>query len=462
MAIDELVRRELAAMAEQVRPAADPLARLAARRRRGMRTRIGVSAFVAITAASAAMLVSLVSGGDGTDKVAQLTPEQSYQGWIYRLVGSSVRGAVAATDLSLVTELSGRLSATYREGLPGLPAGVEAAAATATAKVLFVDDVGPVRVAFAVFVPAPSDHWIDMPTTWLVAPRGATAKTLASTMRGVGTGSPSPFETTVLPVDPQSGAGGEVAIGLAPDGCEISTAELPAVTGWRPEPTGSYVARAPGEHRSEWWRVTCAGVVRAEEPARGPIPYQISAAEVDPYIVDARGTVDRGLAQGAVNGLAAHWTNQMTGKPTVIWGGRISAPEHFAGRATAVAVPLVGGGWMGELEVRYDKERPDQTLGTGASFYSESDPSDPSSIVLIPLGTEFAEGVLVIAPEEAVSVRAVRNGQPLVVEQVQDSAAVLDVPTERDMIVEAVFASGNVVGTAVTEKRNHRQMVFNW
>lgn len=451
MTIDERVRDGLSALADEVRPAPDPMGRLRARRRRSQYRR-GISAALVVAVALGGWLIGLREDGGVVDPATPLTARQQ---WVWRLVDSPIRGALAA-DAGFVQALTAEVTDEYRAGSLDIPA------TSRTPKLLFADDVDGVRVALAVFSD-PGHESADVAAAWMAAPRGAAADTLAAALRrdGPPAGTDSAVTEVIAPFQPVnlriSGAGDTgvtVSLGLAPAGCQVASAPLPSVTRWRPEPTGSYVIRSAANHRGEWWRVTCDGAVRYEAPAPMSLAFgkagsaAVGEPDLDSALAGARGTVDRELARNAIWAIASKWGYDLAALPHVVWGGTVSGTRQYDGQAVVVAAPKVGGGWIGDLALFRDIPGVG-TVSTGRSFTADADPSQADVLVLriSDDGADPGSPVLVVTPAAAVGVRAIHGGLPPVGVDVRGSSAIMRLSTVRDATVQAVDASGQVIGT---------------
>ncbi|HEU4425219.1 MAG TPA: hypothetical protein VFR67_22035 [Pilimelia sp.] len=453
MTVDQRLRDELAAVAERVRPAPDPLGRLYARRRRNRRraSAVGAVAVAAVVAVSTLAFAGL--GHDRPPEVADAQHEAANRlAWVHRLIDSPARGEVARNP-RFVADLTQEVVAAHRAGR------VEISSAMKQVKILFIGDTGPVRVALAAFMDDNGEPGRGQPSaTWMLAPAGATAQALANSLdrtadpKNYVGASLDPFMVAELEVQ-VGGASGTVSIGVAPADCEVATAVMPDATDWRPEPTGSYVVRAPAQHRPEWWRVRCDGVVRFA----GPAPFaagagnaggfKVTDAHVDTAIANARGTVDRAYAREEIAGAARSWGYSISALPIVVWGGENVGPDDLDGRAILVAAPLVGGGWTCSFTVTYDPPRNGVSSG-GWGFDTATDLGDPATVVAIPISTDTADHLFVVAPAGATAVRVLLAGHELHRAEVRNDAAFLPIRVDRPVAVEALDAAGAVVGRA--------------
>jgi hypothetical protein len=471
--LEEQVRSGLSALADGIRPAPDPLGRLMARRRSKRRSRL---AAVALLVASGLVLGMMGPFGAVTAAGAPL----GLRGWVQQVVDAPARGAVA-TQQGTVDDLAAALVAQNHAGDsdPLLAGPSTISPAQRTVRVLFIDDIGNLRVAVAAFLP-PADgvHQVmeDTVMVWMVAPRGATVATLASAARRgtkpTDTGfiahglEPFTIEEIALASSPMPGP--MAVIGLAPPGCETAAAGLPAATDWRPEPTGSYIVRTPTQRHAEWWQVTCDGIVRYQGPA--PViadpsnadNIQVTDADVQAGLTGARGSVDPDTAKQAMANLTTTGGYSLTHRPVAIWGGRVSGIPPSDGNTVIVAAPMVGGGWAGMVQTTFD-QHPTNT-STGASMFNiTTDPGDPRNLLAIRLQSDSSRlqpepptTMLAVAPSGTVAVRVIQNGQQLTQIPTANGAAVFTAPDQPDITVEAITATGMVlarttpVGPAMT------------
>ena len=470
MSLDERVSRALREMTDDLRPLPDPYGRARARYRRGRRRRMAAMA-AAVVAALAITGTAIVGPGRGGDSVATdgSNVDVSWQrmlAWGQRLFDSPTRGRVA--DLDYMVTLTEDLTFLQANGAFRTKAPVR------SVHVLFVDDVGPYRVAFAVFIlerPDPATQW-PANSVWLAGPRGASVQELASPSAVLSEGDGfSPVEV-VSAYDPRQqpmpDPSARVDVAIAPDGCTFATAALPSVDDWRPEPTGSYLVRTPQTRRPEWWQVTCDAVVRDRRPAPGVGPAPLTDAQVDQAMLRARGVApDRGAVRLAwQSGPSSGDPNSVTGLPAVVWSGRTAGTtagggESFDGRAVVLAAPEPGGTWTGLLNVSVESTVRDGTAAAGVDFRTDRDPSDPASVVPIRLGTNSAS-LLVITPAAATAVRALSEGHEVGRAAVQDAGAVLTAPAPKGLTVEALDAAGNVLGSAVADRDIRNLQVDAW
>ncbi|SNS74640.1 hypothetical protein SAMN05421812_101632 [Asanoa hainanensis] len=442
MTVDERVHAALVDLADEVRPAPDPYGRLRARLRRVRRRRAGLAgaglALIALVAATLPLLPSR------EDPAVVERPRDIHQ-WAEELRHSPVRGAVGTTDPAFV-ELFGAL--VYERVQVGAYGSI---APVSEVNVLYVDDIGSTRVAFVAFhrrTPNPVSRW-ENGGAWFVARNGASVSELADPRATAGIGDAlQPFETRANPSGPGNTAAG-VVLGLAPAGCVVESAPLPDLDVWTPEPTGSFVVRTTATERAEWWRVVCAGTVKELRPAetsRWSGMGRPTDAELDAALVGARGQIDRDLARDE---LGATWdiSNRSTGPTKVIWGGRLAGVLDGAdGRAVVLATPFVGGGWQLRVNLLHTKLGPESPNNTGFFTWTPANPADTGAVLPLSLSAGFAK--LVIAPDGAKSVRAVRDGVTIDTAEVTASAAVVDGPDAGRVTFEALDGDGKVIAAA--------------
>lgn len=439
MTLDERVIKVLGDLTDDLTPEPDPYGRVRTRwrRRRRRRTAAASVGLVALVAAGA-MTAVRVQGDSAPDPTNETDSNWSHvRTRAERLYQSPTRGGLAG-DTAYVAALASTVAqkqpvGKYRE-----------------VRVLFLDDVGPYRVALVALArTSPTPNFWAHASAWLVADRGATVDKLAADSSRV-SDALAPYEETQL-----SGAGASdptIQVALAVDGCEFENAPWPAVTDWRPEATDSYLVRAPQDIKPEWWRVTCDGVVRREGPAPGWLaPEGLTEAQYAAALSGARGVRYTDLARESVMSDNSQWGYEVTDLPKVVWQGRISGAGEasgvaYDGRATMVAAPAVGGGWRGSLTIRYDKQDPvSSSMGTGPAFGTRTDPSDPSSVVVVSL---HDNATLVVTPAAANGVEVVRDGTVVAQVPVKDAGAVLGIGVKPGDVVRARNAAGAEVGTA--------------
>jgi hypothetical protein len=444
MTVDELVGQALQDLAGQARPQPEPYGRVRLRYQQQRRRR-------QTTWAAGMVVVLLAVWALGTPCAEPAPPPASgfdaVRMWAQRLADSPVRGQVAAADPGYVQAVAAQVTQHRQDGVYLTQYRVRAV------KVLFVDDVGPWRVAFvALPLIGPSATGWQNASAYFMAPRGADASTLtkAESLRGYSDG----LEPVEQGQFDGGTAGTETAlVALAPDGCAFSSAAWPELTDWQPEPTGSYLVRTKATLRSEWWRVECGGRIRAEMPA----PYDAGNLAITDDVVTqqlglARGTPTRELARRALTNERGAYGNNLSGLPRLVWGGRVTWPagseSTLPGITTVTAAPLLKGGWSGSVSLDLDAVTGGQ-LGASVPFWVDFDPTAPGSTLALRLGQE-ASGVLVIAPQKAVKVRAERAGSILAEASVVNDAAVLVVPDPMTATFEALDAAGKVIGSTVT------------
>ncbi|GIG91269.1 hypothetical protein Pen02_62050 [Plantactinospora endophytica] len=443
-------------MTEQLTPVPDPYARVLARHRRMLRRRAVAAGLAVVAVLVVTGVVVAGTGHRGTPDGSVVatpkptTPEGRAQVWVDRLVQSPPRGAVGG-DSAYMTALHQKIRTEQEAGR-----FAQLTMPMRDVRVLFVDDVGPVRVAFVAFVMAEPDP--DSGTAnagrWLVAEAGAAPEVLGNP-EAVQAVSPrlQPHEQLTLYSEPRSSSGLYV-VSIAPDGCDFATAPRSALTGpspvWTREPTGSYLVRPPNTLRNEWWQITCDGVLRERVPGpRSALRGELTEAHLDQAIAGARGTPDDQHARSAIREADSSVRTHARELPTLFWGGRTTGTpgKEYDGAAAVAAAPILGGGWTGILTVEYDEPTPRGALGSPAVFFDTTvDLADPRSLLAIPLQPSDST-LLVVSPVGAKHVRAVQDGRELVRAQVSDGAALLVVPSTDKIVLEGLDASGSVIGT---------------
>ncbi|GAB3977486.1 hypothetical protein [Plantactinospora veratri] len=209
-------------------------------------------------------------------------------------------------------------------------------------------------------------------------------------------------------------------------------------------------ASPPDTLRNEWWQITCDGVVRQRLPApRSALRGELTEALLDQTISAARGTPDVAHARSALREADSSLRTHALALPSLVWGGRTAGTpgREYDGDAAVVAGPLLGGGWSGMVNVRYDRPRPNGSLGSPLAYFStDTDPTDPRALLGIPLGRKGGT-LLVVGPVGAAEIRASRDGRELARTAVADDAALLVVPSTEKLVLEALDTAGNVIGT---------------
>ncbi|MCG5470783.1 hypothetical protein LADH09A_004755 [Micromonospora sp. LAH09] len=459
MSVDEDLSRALAELTRTLTPQPDPYGRARVRYQRARQRRLGGLTLAVVVAVGGAAFAVAGPGrhtqpppADSTESIAPVLA------WSDKLLQSPPRGAVAR-DSVYVGQLSDILMATQRRGeLPRLTVPVS------TVKVLFVDDVDGQRIALAAFVrdqPDPVTGWPSA-AVWLVAEEGASAEKLASTAATRGTSDAlEPYES--LAVDYPSAAGRSAHVAIAPAGCVFLSAPLSnGASQWTPEPTGSYLVRTSQTQRPEWWRVDCGAVTRKVTLGPGSLAStSVTDAQLTTAMSRARGSVEKQPARELLNRWVQSEGYRLTALPSVVWGGHVaSVPTDTAGdpsadgaQVTFLAAPAVGGGWVGEVTITPAQPWPDGAVSSGTPFAVTDDPSDPASVLAVPIGDDVAasEGqqpLLVVTPAAATTVRVLRDGQEVARAAVSGSGAAMTVPRPTTgLVVQALDASGRTLAT---------------
>ncbi|MEU1750780.1 hypothetical protein ACPXB5_11935 [Micromonospora arida] len=459
MRVDEELGRALAELSSTLTPQPDPYGRVRARYRRMRQRRLGGLALALVVSVGGTAFAIA-----GPARTTQPPPANSNESiapvlaWADKLLQSPPRGAVAR-DTGYVRQLSDILLDAQRRGdFPNLTVPVNAV------KVLFIEDVNDQRIALAAFVrdqPDPVTGWPSA-AVWLVAEKGASAEKLASTGSVRGTSDAlEPYES--LAVDDPSGPGRAIHVAIAPAGCVFLTS--PVLNGhafkWASELTGSYLIRTPQTQRPEWWRVNCAEVTRKITPGPGSLAAKpITDAQLATAMSRVRGDVKAQRARELVYQSAQSAGYRLTALPSVVWGGHVAgvptggSPSVADGQVTVLAAPAVDGTWVGEVTIEPDQPRSDSVVGTGTSFTVTTDPTDPASVLAVPIdgdavGSGDQQFLLVVTPAAATTVRVLRDGQEVARAPASGSGAALTVPRPTaGLVVKALDASGRTLASA--------------
>lgn len=452
MTLDDLAVGALHDLAEQARPAPDAYGRVVRRYRRQRRRKQAV-VLMAVTGLIAALVVAVPGGG--APPVQHLDAQVT---WVHRLVDSPVRGAVATGDPAYVRVLADTIAERQNDGEYAAKFQVR------DARVLYVDDIGDQRIAFAALELDEPDPVTGTRygAAWFEGRRGVDPDRLADrdavSNTAVGL---TPFVSNQVV---GGGENGMPLVALAPAECVVSAAAWPALIEWQPEPTGSYLVRTA--LRSEWWRVTCAGTIREEVPA--PAASDVSAAPYpDDQLQGARGTPDHQLARQKLAAMRGMEGYALSSLPRLLWGGRITWPEDprvpgtsAAGRTVVVAAPLIRGGWAGSVSLTLDDPGDDGPQNWEFQAYFGRDPTRPDAITAVRLAESST--VLVIVPDAAVRVRAVHGGVAVAQAPVVDAAALVTGMDPETATFEALDGAGRVVGTTALELRPPDASAAGW
>jgi hypothetical protein len=455
--VEERLRSGLASLVEPVRPMPDPWGRLLARARRRRHTRRMLGA---LTAVLLVFFGTLVPAGFSDRPPG---PFDGYAYWSKTIIDGKPRGSVAA-QTDFVAELTRLITDEVRAGTndPALNGFHDEPPSPRRVRVLFAEDVEQRRVVLVAVTGNTSEPFLGTVLVWIEGPRGAAPAYLAEAVAAgdgpadvsFSTSDAQPFLTTTL--DLQAPVGVDASIAVAPPGCSIETAASPALSDWRPEPTGSYIIRTAATTRAEWWRVTCDGVIRHVRPAPPAFDpasrdrLTVTDEEVQRAVADTSGSADRDQARRVLSILVNDGGYTLTARPSVVWGGRV-AGVGGPGTTMVVVAPVIGGGlWIGVVDTALDRPDPDRPgLGFG-SFTTAADPTHPSTLLAIPLEPEPHTAILVIAPQGTAMVRAIDRGQRLVEAMVTERGTLLTIPADADLAtlrVDAIDADGALIAT---------------
>lgn len=461
MSVDDL-RAGFARLAETVTPAADPYGRLVRRRRQRRRIRFaGLSGAVATVLAGALAGAPYLAGSWSARPPADGYPIDSDA--VRLLLSSPTRGNLAG-DHQFISDVR-RVFDRDRDRV-----GADDSLPEAT--VLFAHEVGSTRTVAVAY------HSDDRAAFLVASDRAGTSAAQLARAGGMGNVRVTPFLTFR---DARGERPGEesthFAVGLAPDGCEVSTSDSATVgvdgavqRQWRAEPTGSYVVRE-GDYRTaarELWRVTCGGQARHQAPAQRVD--ELSGFPAPPAVDTgtARGTVDGAAAAAAVGSwerLAAA-AGIPAGQPQVVWGGSI--PEKGTEMPMVLVGPLTGRGPIvlqrgGGPEAMVALGGPE---ATGRPVEVETMAASRAGWSLAATGTAagdllavrvperdgghavLGERLLVVAPAAAVRVAAVTGGGTVVAEApLADGVGILTVPVPANVTLRAFDGRGDAVAS---------------
>jgi hypothetical protein len=259
------------------------------------------------------------------------------------------------------------------------------------------------------------------------------------------------------------------AIGLAPPGCTVSTASSTDLNTFGPEPTGSYIVRTPATVRPEYWRVSCAGIVREQFPASAPtyVPLDgVQAALAGAVGLQPGDAQKAGVQEAVALGLTelAQRGSELTGAPQVVWAGvpqvdpgPDAVPQPFA---LVAAAPAARSGWLVSTsvwDIGGDGNRLDSAL-----ISTSTDPTTSTVVALLQGGSEM----FVLAPPSARGVR-LQTVDGSVVRDVEltSRVAVLELPGDPNgLVVQANDQTGDPLGppTPVRTARPTLDTVDDW
>ncbi len=203
-------------------------------------------------------------------------------------------------------------------------------------------------------------------------------------------------------------------------------------------------------------------MTRKITPGPGSLaPKPITDAQFTTAMSRVRGTVK---AQQRARELVYQWTQsagyRLTALPSVVWGGHVAGvptvggPSVADGQVTVLAAPAVDGSWVGEVTIEPDQPRSDGVISTGTSFTVTTDPTDPASVLAVPIdgdavGGEGQQFLLVVTPSAATTVRALQDGREVARAPASGSGAALTVPRPTaGIVVQALDASGRTLASA--------------
>jgi hypothetical protein len=431
--LDEELREAFGAAVAEARTGPDPYVRLLRRARRRRRTRLAVaSAGVAAAAAAVVALVAVPTGlpSSGEPVGAPGTPIAS--DWVRRLIASPPRGSLSG-DTQYVQALI--------RGIDRHRGSVEVSPELDRVAVLFVGDIGSTRVALVAL--SSEERALAV---WFAAPAGASADRLASQAVLVSQGL-EPFERTAYHARPYRNTQDlTFLVGVAPAGCVVDTAADAQHQAWQRAPGESFVA-LDAAATTDWWRVTCDGVMRYHGPAGAgragsvtALP-QVSDAQLDAALTGARGSVDRDAARDAVR----HLLNPLwapAGAPRVLWGGA----EPGTVQPMVVAAVPAADGWT--IVVYRSTSRPDQAGPDLFRILTRAALDDPDLLYGLRINdtTGPSDRVLVLAPRDAATAVAIApDGHET--GRVALSSGTGWINTPKSTTLQALDANGEIVAT---------------
>jgi hypothetical protein len=316
--VEKRLRAELARTADAVQPAPDPMGRLLARRRR-WRLRTGAlfaAVMLTLTGTAIAGVATMTADPsplplpfdpDRTPQQAMLD-EEITSPWTRQLLAAPTRGNLAG-NRALVADLTREL--TGRQGRWQVDPALD------KVKVLLLADVAGARAYTVAYYN--DTRAVSVSSS---GPAGVTVAQLAGAEYGGGVAGLRPFTVSPERVEATGKPAYSYTTALAPPGCQIAVSHDahfdPAGTvtqTWVEQ--GDYVVR-PGPSAHEWWRFTCAGVVReVQEQQQTGTPAQ--AVLAGPPVTE-RGSAPPGLVTRALS----EWQS-LPGLPVsryrALWGG---------------------------------------------------------------------------------------------------------------------------------------------
>lgn len=440
----------LARLAGPVVPAGDAYGRLMRRHRRSRRTRAAgwTTGVVAVVVAALFGPIGIqgaatpAPGGPSGSAPASPFPIASgapITPWVQRLLDSPVRGNLSG-DQAFLAELGARLQErdihAVRDG---------------SIRLLFAGDVDDSRVVLA--ARHDTSHFVGIAVFDKVGASAAELAAAATEQRQDGSmvvvleNGFDPFAVATVSA-PGRLRGTWAAVGVAPEGCQVEVADqLAEPVTWRDSGTPGYVlSRSP----TEWFRVTCDGVVRYQGPGRGTGAYRSlpapTEAELDGMLHGARGEVNGTAAAAALRML---YNEHLAEPPILLWMGRLpGAPADAPAQGVAVA-PMIGGGWTvfrfrAGLEGSGMTTRDDVLASETVLAVEMTEPTE----TVRPGGPAAARPApfLVIAPRSAATVQVLgAQGQVLSSAALTDGIGILH--SKVAMRLRALDAAGQVVGT---------------
>jgi hypothetical protein len=263
---------------------------------------------------------------------------------------------------------------------------------------------------------------------WLSAGRGASAQALAATAQHSTLaalwqatdsvyGEAAPFVAATVGRGPAD----QVRIALAPPACTIESSPATDRGTWRPEPTGSYAIRTVDQDLAEYWRVSCAGVVRAELPAprRAVTAADVRAAQAD--------VSEPHQLEWALANLYREFGFRLVDRARVLWSGPVPLPGYprlneqtdevefttVYPNVTVLAAPAADGGWLGMVTTLLEVGPNEFTSPATPTFQTTTDLGDPQALLGIRIHG-WDRMALVLAPTGTSTVRIMNRDGAIV------------------------------------------------
>ena len=149
--------------------------------------------------------------------------------------------------------------------------------------------------------------------------------------------------------------------------------------------------------------MTCAGVVRAQLPApviqdpANPDQINVTDAQAQAALAGARRAGSVTSVRNAAWLLRASMGYAIAATPSLVWSGRVTGlpdyPQGAVGDTTGSVAPLVGGGWVGQIQTEHGQGTAVMIGGFGnfitdvgggfGNFSTNVDPRDPRTVLAV-------------------------------------------------------------------------------